>query len=133
MNVNQVTIAGNLGRDVELRYTPTAKAVANLSVATNRIYKDSEGNTKKDTQWHRVVVWGKTAENCKKFLAKGRSVYVQGRLQTRSFTDADGQKRWTTEIVAERVQFGPKRSTDQTSEPDDTPQTDLPLDEEVPE
>ena len=108
MNVNKVTIAGNLGNDPILNYTSNAKAVANLSVATNRVYKDAEGKQHKDTQWHRVVVWGKTAENCKKYLSKGRSVYVEGRLQTRSFEDKDGVKRWTVEVVAERVQFGPR-------------------------
>ena len=129
MNVNKVIVAGNIGQEIELRYTNNSKAVANLSIATNRVYKDSEGKQHKDVQWHRVVVWGKTAENCKKYLAKGRSVYVEGRLQTRSFEDKDGNKRWTTEVVAERVEFGPRTASPQQEE---ETQQDLPM-EDLPE
>ena len=124
MNINKIILAGNLGQDPEIRYTSTQKAVVNMSVATNRVYKDSEGKQHKDTQWHRVVVWGKQAENCKKFLAKGRSVYVEGRLQTRSWTDTEGVKRFTTEVVADSVTFGPK--------PREDSQQELPMDN-VPE
>lgn len=99
-SVNQVTVLGNLGRDPELRYTPTGKAVCNLSVATT--YKPKNGP--QQTEWHRVVCWDATAENCAKFLVKGREVFVSGRLQTRSY-DKDGSKRYSTEIMAERIVF----------------------------
>lgn len=105
MSVNSVQILGNLGSDVETKYTPAGTAVATLSIATNRVYTDKAGELQKSTEWHRVVVFGRQAENCGKYLSKGRQVFVQGRLQTRSWTDKDGQKRWTTEIVANQVQF----------------------------
>ncbi len=103
--VNKVILLGNLGADPELRYTQGGAAVATLRVATSRRYNDREGNPKEDTQWHRVIVWGKQAENCKNFLSKGRQIFVEGRLQTNQWEDRDGNKRYTTEIVAENVQF----------------------------
>jgi single-strand DNA-binding protein len=99
-SVNQVTILGNLGADPELRFTPSGKAVCNMSVATT--YKPKSGV--KQTEWHRVVCWDATAENCAKYLVKGREVFVSGRLQTRSY-DKDGTKRYSTEIMAERIVF----------------------------
>lgn len=105
-SVNRVIILGNLGGDPEVRYTPNGNAVCTLSVATTDTRNDAEGNRQQMTEWHRVVVWGKQAENCGKYLAKGRSVYVEGRLQTRSWDDkTSGQKRYSTEIVAQTVQF----------------------------
>jgi len=103
--VNRVIILGNLGADPEMRYTGSGTAVANLRVATSRRYTTKDESAKEDTEWHRVVVWGKQAESCKKYLAKGRKVYVEGRLQTRQWEDRDGNERYTTEIVAEQVQF----------------------------
>ncbi len=105
MSVNNVQVLGNMGSDVETKYTPNGTAVATLSIATNRIYTDKSGQKQTEVTWHRVVVWGKQAENCGKYLSKGRQVFVQGRLQTRSWTDKDGHKRYTTEIVANQVQF----------------------------
>ena len=103
--VNKVILIGNLGADPELRYTSGGSAVADLRLATSRKYTDQGRQPKEDTQWHRIVVWGKQAEHCKEYLSKGRQVYVEGRLQTRQWEDRDGNKRYTTEVVAERVQF----------------------------
>jgi len=103
--VNKVILIGNLGADPELRYTGSGTAVADLRVATSRRWTDRNGAQQEDTQWHRVVVWGKQGENCKEYLAKGRQLYIEGRLQTRQWEDRDGNKRYTTEVVAEQVQF----------------------------
>lgn len=105
-SVNRVIILGNLGQDPEVRYTPSGAAVCTLSVATTETRTDRDGNRQENTEWHRVVVWNKQAENCAKYLSKGRSVYVEGRLQTRSWDDKNtGQKKYTTEIIAQTVQF----------------------------
>jgi single-strand DNA-binding protein len=103
-SVNKVIILGNLGRDPELRYTQTGQAVANFTMATTEKWGEG-GDRKEKTEWHRVVAWGRTAELCAQYLAKGRSAYVEGRLQTREWEDKDGHKRTTTEIVAFSVQF----------------------------
>ncbi len=105
MALNKVMLIGNLGQDPELRYTQGGQAVGDLRVATSRKYTKGDGTKVEDTQWHTVVVWGKTAENCKEYLSKGRSVFVEGRLQTRSWKDDKGNKRYTTEVVAQRVDF----------------------------
>ena len=104
-SVNKVILVGNLGADPELKYTPSNRAVCNLSVATNEVWKDKSGQKQEKTEWHRVTVWGEQAENCSKFLSKGRMVYVEGRLQTRSWDDKEGKKRYSTEVVADRVVF----------------------------
>ena len=104
-SVNKVIVVGNLGRDPELRYTASGQPVASFTVATNERWNDREGKPQERTEWHRIVVWGKQAENCANYLQKGRSVYVEGRLQTREWEDKEGQKRQTTEIVAQTVQF----------------------------
>jgi len=103
-SINKVIIIGNLGADPELRYAGD-RAVCNLSVATTDAWKDkASGEKKEKTEWHRVAVWGATAENCAKYLQKGRSVYVEGRLETRSY-EKDGVRRYSTDIIADRVQF----------------------------
>lgn len=102
--VNQVTLIGNLGADPELRHTDSGTAVATMSLATTRVYKDKNDKKQEETTWHRVVVWGKQAEQCNEFLSKGRQVYVGGRIQHRSY-EKDGEKKYITEVVAERVQF----------------------------
>jgi single-strand DNA-binding protein len=110
-SVNKVILIGNLGRDPELRYTQSGQAVANFTLATTERFGGREGGEQREqTEWHRIVTWGKTAENCAQYLSKGRSVYVEGRIQTRDWEDKDGNKRTTTEIVAQRVQFlgGPR-------------------------
>ncbi len=109
--VNKVIIIGRLGRDPEVRYTPDGTAVANFTVATSQEWKDKNSGEKKEkTEWHRVVVFRKLAELCGEYLAKGRQVYVDGRLQTRQW-EKDGQTHYTTEIVANEVQFLGGRDT----------------------
>ena len=105
MSVNIAIVSGNLGRDPEVRFTQSGRAVANFSVATNESWIGQDGNRQERTEWHNIVVWGKQAESCGQYLAKGRQVLVHGRIQTRKWTDQNGQDRYTTEIVAQRVQF----------------------------
>jgi single-strand DNA-binding protein len=110
--VNKVILIGNLGRDPEIRYTQGGQPVANFTLATSESFNNREGKREERTEWHRIVVWGKTAELCTQYLAKGRTVYIEGRLQTREWEDKEGQKRRTTEVVAQTVQFlgGPRGS-----------------------
>jgi single-strand DNA-binding protein len=104
--INKVIIVGHLGKDPEVRYTPSGSAVANFSVATSETWKDkTTGEKKERTEWHRIVAWDKLGEICGEYLSKGRQVYVEGKLQTRSYDDKDGIKRYTTEIIATDVQF----------------------------
>ncbi len=103
-SVNKAILIGNLGRDAELKYTTSGTAVATLSVATTESWKDkNSGERQEKTEWHRVVVWGKTAENLASYLVKGKQVYIEGRIQTREWEDQDGQKRYTTEIRSDRL------------------------------
>ena len=102
-SVNKVILVGNLGRDVEIRYTSGGTAVATLSLATTDVWTDKGGQRQEKTEWHRVVLWGKTAETLQEYLLKGRQIYVEGRLQTRQWDDRDGNKRYTTETRADRV------------------------------
>jgi single-strand DNA-binding protein len=102
-SVNKVILIGNLGRDPEVKYTQNSTAVANLSVATNEVWTDKSGQKQERTEWHRVVVWGKQAQVLAEHLVKGKQVYVEGSLQTRSWDDRDGNKRYTTEVRAVRV------------------------------
>lgn len=104
MSVNKVIILGRLGKDPEIKYTPQGKAVANFSVATSESW-NKEGQKVEKTEWHNIVVWGKLAELCNQYLSKGRQVYLEGKLETRSWEDKDGTKRYTTEIIASTVQF----------------------------
>jgi single-strand DNA-binding protein len=103
--VNKVILVGNLGADPELRRTPGGQAVCNLRVATSERWKDRDGQARDRTEWHTVVVWGPQAETCARHLAKGRSVYVEGRLQSREYTDRDGQQRKVWDVVARNVVF----------------------------
>ncbi|MEW6430909.1 MAG: single-stranded DNA-binding protein [Myxococcota bacterium] len=103
--VNKVILIGNLGADPEVRFTPGGQAVANFRVATNESWTDKNGQKQERTEWHRIVVWGKLAELCGEYLKKGRQAYIEGRLQTREWTDKEGKKNYTTEIVANTVQF----------------------------
>ncbi|HEY3359975.1 MAG TPA: single-stranded DNA-binding protein, partial [Polyangia bacterium] len=107
MSVNRAIIVGNLGKTPELRRTPSGEAVCDLSVATSEHITDKQGVRSERTEWHKVVVWGRSAESCVTYLGKGRPVCVEGRLRTRKWDDRDGHKRWTTEIVASRVHFLP--------------------------
>ena len=104
--INKVILIGRLGRDPELRYTPSGAAVANLSVATSEEWKDKNTGEKQErTEWHRIVAWRRLGEICGEYLHKGSQVYIEGRLQTRSWEDRDGIKRYTTEIVAQNMQM----------------------------
>lgn len=102
-SVNLVTLIGNLGRDAELKYTPGGAAVATLNLATTEKWTDKDKQPQEKTEWHRVVLWGKTAESLAEYLTKGNQIYVQGKLQTRQWDDKDGNKRYTTEVRADRI------------------------------
>ena len=102
-SVNKVILVGNLGRDAELRYTPGGAAVATLNLATTEVWNDKGGQRQEKTEWHRIVLWGKQAESLQEYLTKGKQIYVEGRLQTRQWDDKDGNKKYTTEIKADRI------------------------------
>ena len=107
--VNKAILVGNLGRDPELRQTPNGQSVVNFTLATSETWTDKSGERVERTEWHRIVAWGRTAEMCNQYLSKGRTVYVEGRIQTREWEDKDGNKRYTTEINANTVNFiGPR-------------------------
>lgn len=108
--VNKAILIGNLGRDPELRYTQSGQAVASFTLATSESWTDKSGERKERTEWHRISAWGKVGELCAQYLSKGRTVYVEGRIQTRDWEDKEGNKRQTTEINAQTVQFlgGPR-------------------------
>jgi len=135
--INKAILIGNLGRDPELRYTQNGQAVANFPVATTENWNDKNGQRQERTEWHRIVVWGKSAEHCAQYLSKGRSVYCEGRIQTREWEDKDGNKRWTTEINASTVQFlgsprgsgapGRDEGYESPSEPSGPPADDVPF------
>ncbi len=103
--VNKVILVGNLGADPEVRFTPGGQAVANFRIATGESWTDKNGQKQDRTEWHRIVVWGKLAELCGEYLAKGRQCFVEGRLQTREWTDKENKKNYTTEVVASSVVF----------------------------
>ena len=108
MNLNKVFLIGRLTADPQLRSTKTGQQVAVFSIATNRVWNDKNNQKQEQVEYHNIVVWGRQAEVASKFLLKGQMVLVEGRIQTRDYEDKQGQKRKTTEIVAERIQFGPK-------------------------
>ncbi len=116
-NLNKAMIIGNLGLDPEVRYTQSGTPVCNLRVATHERWTDRDGEPGERTEWHTVVVFGKSAENCGNYLTRGRAVYVEGRLQTRKWEDRDGQERYTTEIVANTVGFLGGRDADGADAP----------------
>ena len=105
MGVNRVTLLGNLGADPENKKTAGGQSITLFNLATSNSWTNREGQRQEHTEWHRIVVWGKLAETCAEYLAKGRKVYVEGRLQTRSWEDDKNQKRYTTEVVAREVLF----------------------------
>ncbi len=117
MYLNKALVIGNLTRDPELKSLPSGIQVATFSVATNRVWKDKNGAKQESADFHNIVVFGRQAETVSQFLRKGSSVLVEGRMQTRSWDAADGQKRYRTEIVADRVQFGPRGSGAPSSAP----------------
>jgi single-strand DNA-binding protein len=101
--VNKVILVGNLGRDPEIRYIKDGTPVANLRLATSESWNDPQGQRQERTEWHRIVAWGKLAEIAKEYMTKGRQIYVEGRLQTRSWDDREGNKRYTTEVRADQI------------------------------
>lgn len=105
MSVNIAIIVGNLGKDPEVRFTQSGRAVANFTIATSEVWTGQDGNRQERTEWHNIVVWGKQAESCGQYLAKGRQVFVQGNIRSRTYEDKTGNTRYITEIVAQRVQF----------------------------
>src|SRR4051794_39757017 len=113
MSLNKCMIIGNLGRDPEMRYTPSGQAVTQFTVAVNRNYKDQQGERQEETEWFRVVAWGQQAEFSAEYLRKGAKVYVEGRIQTRQWEGQDGQKRYTTELVANTIQTLERRQREE--------------------
>jgi single-strand DNA-binding protein len=109
-SVNKVILVGNLGQDPELKYTPNGAAVTTLSLATSEVWKDNDGNKQERTEWHRVVLWRRLAEIAGEYLKKGSKVYIEGRLQTRSWEDKDGVKRYMTEVVGDALTMLDSRS-----------------------
>ncbi len=137
-SLNRVQILGYLGRDPELRYTQGGEPVASINVATSNKFKTREGKEKEETEWHRVTVWGKSAESCEEYLEKGSMVLVEGRLQTRPWEDKDGVKHYSTDIVAQFVHFLDRKPSGSrpphpvgSAPPDDAPRPD-PSDTEIP-
>lgn len=133
-SVNKVILIGNLGKDPELRYMPDGNAVANFSIATTERWKDKNGDKQEKTEWHNIVAYRKLAEICGEYLEKGSPVYIEGRLQTRKWQDKEGNNRYTTEIVADRMQMlggkrdgGNSRSTERA--PDTTGGSDGGIDD----
>lgn len=136
-SLNKVMIIGNVGKDPEMRFTPSGSPVTSFSVATNRVYVTPEGERREETEWFTVVTWNKLAEQCNQFLTKGRLIYAEGRLRTHMWESQDKQKHYRTEVIANRVSFLDKRGvaplpaedvkaeeSDSTSgdlEPDDIP------------
>lgn len=124
--LNKVQIIGNLGADPEVKYSQAGTAVCNFNLACNEKWTDKDGNKQEHTEWVRVVVWGKQAEHCGKYLAKGRQAYVEGKLKTRDWQDKDGNKRYTTEVVAQSVLFlsgGDSSSSNRQQAPRQKPDT----------
>lgn len=120
-SLNKVMIIGRLGRDPEMRYTPSGRPVTTFSVATSRSWNTSEGERRTETEWFNVVAWGSLAEICKQYLNKGQQVYVEGRLQTRYWDDADGNKHYSTEIVAnEMIMLGDRRDNNQSADDEES-------------
>lgn len=111
-SVNKVVLIGRLGKDIELRQTGSGSSIANLTLATDRRYKDGQGNSQTETEWHSVVFFGKTADIASQYLHKGSSVYIEGRLRTRKYKDKDGIDRYVTEIIGEHLQFLDKKPAD---------------------
>lgn len=138
VGVNKVILVGNLGKDPEVKYTPSGTAIANFSIATAESWKGKDGEKQERTEWHNVVAFGKLAEICGEYLHKGKQVYVEGRIQTRQWEDRDGNKRYTTEVVANTMQMlgkvddVPSSSGGVVSEPPSTPPPDTSELDDVP-
>ena len=139
MYLNKAILIGNLTRDPELKALPSGAQVASFGLATNRVWKDKSGARKEDTQFHNIVMFGRSAEIAAQYLKKGNSVMIEGRIQTRTWDAADGTKKSRTEIVSERMQFGPKSSgptgtsNPSPSVPNVAPEIEYPTEESNPE
>ena len=126
--LNKVLVIGNVGRDPEMRYIPSGKPVTSFSVATARSWTNSDGERREETEWFNVVAWGNLAEICKQHIRKGQQVYVEGRLQTRSWEDHEGKKRFRTELVAnEMILLGDRRNAVNGIEPTDIGEEEFPF------
>jgi len=113
MSVNKVILVGKLGKDPEVRYSNNGNAITNFNLATSRAYKNKDGEKVDETEWHRCVSFGRTAEVCGEYLKKGSLIYIEGRLQTRDWEDKDGNKRWTTEVILDNMKMlGSKKDSD---------------------
>jgi single-strand DNA-binding protein len=135
--VNKVILVGNLGTDPELRYTPSGKAVANFSLATNEQWTNKDGEKEERTEWHRIVAWGRLGEICGEYLSKGSQVYIEGKIQTRPWEDRDGNKRYTTEVIAQTMQMlgGISRKEGEASSPEERHPVEEPIsipDDDIP-
>lgn len=140
MNLNKVFLIGRLTADPQLRTTPGGQSVTSFGIATNRVWTDKQGQKQEDVQFHNVVVWGRQAEIASQFLKKGSMAMVEGRLQNRTWQDKQGQNRTTTEVVCERMQFGPRAAgsafggpSPREGSPAASQGTDMPVREELPE
>ena len=146
-SVNKAILVGNLGRDAEMRFTAGGTPVATVSLATTERFTDREGQKREDTQWHRIVIWGKTAESLHEYLTKGKQIYVEGRIQTRDWTDKEGKQQRTTEIRADRIVLlgggggggegrgGPRAQRERYSDsetPADAGHVEAPQDDDIP-
>ncbi len=127
-SLNKIMLIGNLGSEPEMRYTPNGKAVTSFRMATSRRYTTSAGESREETEWFRVSVWGKQAESCNQFLSKGRRVYVEGRLHSRNWEGQDGQMRTSLEVSANRVIFLDKAAPVSLAEEGELEPEDLPFD-----
>lgn len=123
--LNKAILIGNLGRDPEVRYTPSGVAVANFSIATSETWTNKEGEKETRTEWHRIVAFGRLGEICGEYLSKGRQVYIEGRIQTRDWEDREGIKRYTTEIVANQMLMLGARDQAESARSDDAPSPDF--------
>ncbi len=131
-SVNKAILIGNLGADPELRYTPGGQAVASFSMATTERFKNKDGEQQERTEWHNIVCWRRTAEIANEYLKKGSPVYIEGRIQYRSYEDKDGIKRYRTDIVAQRLQLLGARGKveDEQKQPPETPEPQTPADDD---
>ncbi len=126
--LNKVLIIGRLGREPEMRYTPSGRPVTTFSVATSRSWNTADGERRVETEWFNVVAWGSLAEICKQYLNKGQQVYIEGRLQTRHWDDAEGNKHTSTEIVAnEMIMLGDRREAEEEAESSDSEEDEFPF------
>jgi len=128
--INKVILIGHLGADPELRYTPNGTPVANFRIATTERWTNKQGERTESTEWHRIVAWGKLGEFCGQYLNKGKQIYIEGRLRTRSWEDRDGKKQWTTEIIAQRLQLLGK--PEKPSEEEAPVPEEAPVEEDIP-